>query len=177
MPEYIPTWRKPRKRKINWIPRPLFGLLSLVALGFIWVPWTVSTPLSIQLARGDWLAWIPFAVLMLVVLNLAFALTRFEQGLSSVFLLVVIVLMGYIASSDPLSVNHLFAFIALAVALCVWMLWIAHDFDEALLRVCAVCAVLAICATFISLGLGERLLITSALAFVNVLFYDHLEIA
>jgi hypothetical protein len=174
MAEYIPTWRKPSKRKINWIPRPVFGFLSLVALGLVWVPWMVSTPISIQLARGDWLAWIPFVVLMAVILNLAFALTRSKQGLSSVFLAVVLVLMGYIGTSDPLSLNHLFAFIALAVALCVWMLWIAHDFDEALLRVCAIAAVLSTFTSFASLGLGERLLISCSLAFVNVLFYDHL---
>ncbi len=174
MPEYIPIWRKPVKRKINWIPRPIFGFLSVVALALLWVPWTVSTPISIQLARGDWLAWIPFLVLMLVVLNLAFALTKFERSLSSVFLIVVLILMGYIAMSDPLSVNHLFAFLALAIALCVWMLWIAHDLDEALLRVCAIAGVLSVFATFVSMGVGERLLISCALAFVNVLFYDHL---
>lgn len=175
MPEYIPTWRRTIRKRARRIPAPIFGALSVICLALLWIPSMVAYPISNQLAEGNRIAWAMFLLCGIVILLLAATMVKAERFFSMLFLLGVMATMGYIASSDPNSLNHLSAFIMVSLALCGWMFWMANDLDDGGLRWCAIGAAAGILASFGSLGIGERILITSSLAFVNVAYYGHLH--
>lgn len=175
MAEYIPTWRRAVRKKARKVPKPIMGSVSTGAFGLLWVPWMVADPISNQLAEGSRIAWSMFALCGLVITLLAMVMVKAERFFSMLFLVGVIATMGYIASSDPNSLNHLAAFIMVAMALCGWMFWLAHDLDDTGCRWCAGLATAGVVVSVLSLGIGERILITGALAFVNVAYYNHLH--
>ncbi len=174
MPEYIPSWRRAVRRRVRQFPRPLFGGLSIVVFILLWLPPTVTVPLSNQLAQRSLVAWTLFSLLGVLILIKAVIMAKVERPVSMLFLLSVLAGMGYIAMSDPYSLNHLSAFIFLSLALVGWMFWMAHDLDCAHLRWCALGGVIAVGESLVSLGIGERVLVTAAIAFINILYYDHL---
>lgn len=175
MPEYIPSWRRQARRRARRLPRPIYGTLTLVALGLLWIPQTVRVPISNQLAMGSKVAWALFGICGLLVLIQAALMAKAERVFSMLFMLGVIMAMGYIATSDPYSLNHLSAFIFVSLALVGWMFWMAHDVDDGYLRLTAIGGVVGIGAAFANLGIGERILMTASLAFINVLYYEHLD--
>jgi len=135
----------------------------------------VSQPISNQLAEGSKVAWIMFGLAAAVILLLMGVMAKSERFFSLLFLVGLMAGMGYIATSDPYSFNHLTAFIFIALALCGWMFWMANDLDDGSCRWCALGAALGVAVSLSSLGIGERILMTSALAFVNVAYYGHLH--
>lgn len=163
------------RRRARRVPRAVFGFLSLIGLILLWIPSMVPYPISNQLAEGNRIAWVMFILCGLVILLLIGVMAKAERFFSMLFLLGLMGGMGYIATSDPYSFNHLSAFIFIALALCGWMFWMAHDLDDSGCRWCALGAVLGVGLSFVSLGVGERVLMTSALAFVNVAYYSHLH--
>ncbi len=176
MPRYIPSWRRQVRRRAKRIPRPIYGALSLIALGLLWIPETVRQPISNQLAQGSRIAWGLFSICGLLVLIQAALMAKAERIFSMLFLLGVIAAMGYIATSDPYSLNHLSAFIFVSLALVGWKFWMAHDMDDSGLRWCALGGAIGIGAAFGNLGIGERVLMTASVAFINVLYYEHLDV-
>lgn len=135
----------------------------------------VPYPISVQLASGSRIAWAMFGLSGMVITLLACVMAKHERFFSLLFLVGVVATMGYISISDPFSLNHLSAFIFVALALCGWMFWLAHDLDDDGLRWCALGASLGVAISLASLGIGERVLITFALLFVNVAYYGHLH--
>ena len=67
MPEYIPSWRRKVRRRAKQVPRPIYGGLSLIALGLLWIPATIYQPISNQLAQGSRVAWVLFSICGLLV--------------------------------------------------------------------------------------------------------------
>lgn len=176
--EYIPTWRKPRAKRRRPNPGAGFGWTSVLALIFAWSPaqgHSPYIPISLQLQNRELSAWALFGLLALLFGFLGLRLARFERLGSMVFLWSGIPLLGYIATSDPFSLNHLFAFISLSLMATVWMLWIAWDLEDRVLQTLSVLAVASIFCSFVSLGIGERLLVTAAVAFGATLLYEHCD--
>lgn len=176
--EYIPTWRKQASKKRRPIPGVAFGWTSLLALVFAWSPaqgHSLYIPISLQLQNKEFSAWALFGLLALLFGFLGLRLARFERLGSMIFLWSGIPLLGYIATSDPFSLNHLFAFILLSLMATVWMLWIAWDLEDRVLQSLSVLAVFSIFCSFLSLGVGERLLVSAAVAFGAALLYEHCD--
>lgn len=176
--EYIPTWRKPAPKRRRPIPGTSFAWTSVLALVFAWTPGqgrNLYSPISLQLQNREFSAWALFGLLALLFGFLGLRLARFERLGSMVFLWSGIPLLGYIATSDPYSLNHLFVFIVLSLMATVWMLWIAWDLEDRLLQSLSVLAIVSVFCSVVSLGIGERLLVTAAVVFGAALLYEHCD--
>ena len=89
--------------------------------------------------------------------------------------LVVISGLGVIAFTHPLSANHNAVFFSLSVLMVVGQGGLLRAHMDPWLILPAILSVVGIALCLTNLGLGERLLIGSSLASINVLVYGHLD--
>lgn len=142
----------------------------------LWLPGSLSEPISEQLHRGEWAAWILMALCGALLLALIGRMVRLERFASVAVLFGVLGMLGYIAYSDPYSPNHLFCFLAVSLLLSGWMGWMAWELEDRILTVLALGAVAAVAVSLGWLGVGERMLVTCATGAANELFLEHFDL-
>lgn len=176
-----PAWRDParlraeaRERRL----RPILFLLSLIVGLLLAVPpgGAYDEAISLQLAHGAPTAWALFVVMGVTLGYAAARLWRWKNRVWAVAAGVVIVGLGLIAVTDPYSGTHQSIFVTISGAILLGHLGFFYGHLDFRLLPTAVLAVVAAFLCFGHLGLGERLLIGSSLAALNVLVYGHLDV-
>lgn len=179
-PPKTPAWRDParlraqaRERKL----RPILAALSLVVLALMAVPTAggYDEAISFQLARGEWVAWSLFTAIGFTLVYVSARLWGWESKAWAFASVLVVSGLGVIAFTNPLSANHNAVFITLSLCMVVGQAFFLRDHLDPWLVPPALLSVVGLCLCIGHLGLGERLLIGSSLASINVLVYGHLD--
>lgn len=152
--------------------------LSLACLLFVLIPPAdgYGVPISFELADRHLPAWLLFCFLGIALAYLAVRFWRQERPFSALFCATAVVGLGAIASTDPESPEHLAAFLLLSGSMLAWMWSIASELEDSRLRWAAAGASIGAFLCFagnMGMGVGERVMLMSALGGMNVLFYDY----
>lgn len=173
---YVPLWRQ-RKKKRQWATEATMALASLAGLVLVWAPWRdnghLNGAISFQLATVDPVAVALFAFMGLVLFAMAHRLYHAQRKASAVLMGLQAVALAYLAFSDPVSIDHLVTFIAVALTSTAWLVTLAFDLEDGWLGLAAVCSVAGLFVVFANMGIGERSLITSSLLGMNVMYFRH----
>lgn len=174
---YIPMWRRKAARRRVW-SEVAMAAVSLAGLVFVWTPWRevrgLHTAISVQLSRGDAAAVALFVFMGLVLAAMAERLLRAGRKASALLMALEAVALGYLAFSDPYSFDHLATFVMVAIASSCWLVVLAYDLEDWWLGAASVGSIVALSMIpTVSMGLGERALVTSCLAGMNVMFFRH----
>lgn len=155
----------------------MLGLLSLIVLLLMAIPPAngYEEAISFQLARGEGIAWGLFAAIFVTLAYVSVRLWAWESKFWAFAALAVISGLGVIAFTNPLSANHNAVFLSLSVVMVVGQAGLLRAHLDPWLVVPAIASVVGIALCLTNLGLGERLLIGSSLASINVLVYGHLD--
>ncbi len=176
---YVPIWREKKRSKRRYFAEVLMALASVTGVLLLWVRLFdntyLSTPISFQVAEGDFTATALFAFMGLVLLLMALRLWVADRKSAALLMAGEVAALVVLASTDPLSEDHLMTFIAVVVASAGWMIVVAVDFRDWLLGIAVVGGLVSIGLIFVNMGLGERTLITSCLVGVNLMFYRHFD--
>lgn len=175
-----PAWRDParlraeaRRQRL----RPILALLSSIVLLLLVLPpdGAYDEAISLQLARGDGMAWALFVAMGVTLGFLAVRLWHWENRVWAVAAGLVVFGLGLIAVTDPYSQTHQEAFIAICALMLMGHLGFFYGHLDYRLLPTAAIAVFAVFTCLTHVGIGERLLIGSSLAALNVLYYGHLD--
>jgi hypothetical protein len=175
-PPKPPIWRDPkrmaRRARRNFVVATVSLLCGFVSLlrpssGY-------REPISLQIARGERLAWLIFVLIGCAVFAAVPTLVRARRYGSSLFCLFVVFGLWALASTDPTSNAHLTAFIYLGAALLVWNWGLWAVLRDDWLFVCSCLTSLGGLVCILSFGIGERIMILSALAALNILLLTDL---
>jgi hypothetical protein len=177
-PPKPPLWRDPtyraRRARRNFVVGVVSVLCATVALlppknGF-------GEPLSFQIARGEAMAWTLFVLMGCTVLAAVPTLLRVRRYASSAFCGLVVLGLWGLSASDPRSSIHLFMFFYLALMILAWAWGLAVSLEDTTLFCLSGFATLAALSCLFSFGIGERLMMFSALGVLNrILLSDLLE--
>ncbi len=174
----VPLWRLAKKHR-QVVVETVMGLASVAGLVLLWSPWRetedLQTAISLQLANGDLVACALFLFMGIVLAAMAQRSWRAGRKASAVLMAAEIAALACLAFTDPLSTDHLITFVALAVVSASWLVVLALDLEDSWLGFAAFAGVLAIGMIPMSVGLGERALITSCLAGMNLMFFRHFD--
>jgi hypothetical protein len=173
---HVPPWREVKK-----VRRPIAEAVmvptSLASLVLVWTPWRhideIRTAISIQLAQGDAVAMAIFAFMGLVLLVMGIKLWRARRFASAILMAAEVGALAALAATNPTSDEHLLMFGALALASSAWLVVLAYDLEDPWLGVAAAAGILSLALIPWSIGLGERALITSCLAGMNLMVFRH----
>lgn len=130
-------------------------------------------PISFQLEDGEESAWLMLAIIMSVMAILAWRMAKWGRWMSALALTIDIGGLAYISTSDPRSLNHLFAFIVSAVVTSAWLLLLALELEDDVLKWLAYGAIGGVALSFTVMGYGERVLLLCSLAGANLLYYGY----
>jgi hypothetical protein len=173
---YVPLWRQ-RRRKRQVATEVTMAIASLAGLVLVWAPWRetehLNGAISFQVAAGDPVAVALFAFMGLVLIAMAHRLYIAQRRASAIFMGLQAAALAYLAFSDPLSIDHLLTFIAVALTSTAWLVTLAFDLEDGWLGIAAACSVAGLFVVFANMGIGERSLITSSLLGMNVMFFRH----
>ena len=176
---FVPAWRRPKKRNRVLVAEAVMALASVTGLLLVWAPWRdphlLQTAISLQFARGDGVAAALFLFMALVLLLMAVRLWRASRMASALLMGIEVAALALLSKTDPDSLDHLFVFAAVAVASAGWLVVLAIDLEDPWLGVASLGGVAALCTIPVSLGIGERALITSCLAGMNLMFFRHFD--
>lgn len=174
-PPKAPFWRNSKFLPDRGVGRYALAVLSALCVVLVFVPpeQGYGEPISLQLARGHVAAWLLFCAMAVALAFLGQRLWRSERHFSSAFCYLTIGALAAIAATDPFSNNHLFVFVALFVALFGWLWTLYIELGEWKLLVSALACGAGCVSCAVSLGIGERLVVLSAIGGVNALFYEH----
>ncbi len=175
---YVPIWRQKRaKRQIA--AETVMGVASVAGLVLVWSPWRdpqeLQTAISFQLAARDLVAVSLFVFMAFVLLSMAVRLKRAQRTASALLMGLEALALAYLAMSDPLSIDHLVTFVAVALASAGWLVVLALDLEDSWLGLASLGGVAALFLIPVSMGIGERVLITSCLVGMNVMFFRHFD--
>lgn len=177
---YTPIWRDPeylrrreRDGRFRFLPAGLTvacGLCLALPARFDY-----DQAISFQLAEGALTARLLFALMFLTLGFLTVRLWRWECRLASVATFAIALALGIIATTDPLSGTHNQAFILLSLLVCAGHAGLYYAHMDARLLLTGLGSLLGLIACFRNLGMGERVLIASSCATLNVLYYDYFD--
>lgn len=131
-------------------------------------------PMSLQIARGEKLAWVVFCFAGCAVLAAVPTLVRVGRYFSGVFCGLVVLGLWVLATTNPASKVHLTVFIYLAAAILGWLWALWASLLDGRLLVYASVATLGALGCILSFGVGERVMILSSLAGLNTLLLTDL---
>ncbi|GEM_PF-2754773 len=175
-----PAWRDParlRAERRRQRLRPVLFLLSLLVGLLLALPpgGRYDEAISLQLAHGAPSAWALFVAMGVTLGYLAVRLWSWENRAWAIAAGLVILGLGAIAVTDPYSSSHQDTFMALCGVILLGQFGFFYGHLDLRLLPTSVLTAVAIFLCFTHLGLGERLLIASSLAALNVLVYGHLD--
>jgi hypothetical protein len=174
---YVPVWRQGKLTKRQVVTEVVMVLASLAGLVLVWSPWRapegLDTAISLQLAQGDVVAVALFAFMGLVLLAMAVRLWRAYRRASALLMAAEVAGLYCLAVTDPSSFEHLAVFGGVALASASWLAVLALDLEDPWLSVVAAVGVMSVFTIPLSLGIGERALITSCLTGMNLMFFRH----
>ncbi|HEY3781755.1 MAG TPA: hypothetical protein VGL56_11765 [Fimbriimonadaceae bacterium] len=179
--KYVPTWRR-RAKPIDRVLRFLSNVSRWVLLVFcigcavcvIWPPQTsYAEPISFQIARGNPLAWGIMLTLMGLLLGSIPMLFYRRRYISVGICVAGVIGLILICNSDPNSSFHLMTFIWTCVALLGWLVGLGLMEGDPIILWAAFSAWIGICTCLGAMGIGERLVILSALVGIRGLFWGY----
>ena len=152
-------------------------LASVTGLLLLWSPWRTTedlgTAISVQLANGDGVAAALFVFMAVVLVSMAVRLWRASRKASACLMAVEAVALGCLAVTSPASFEHLAMFVSVAVASAAWLAVLSLDLEDGWLKLAALTGFVALFVLPHSLGYGERILVTSCLSGMNLMFFRH----
>ena len=175
-----PIWRDPvhlRRQAREARLRPVLLLLSLLVGLLLALPpdGAYDEAISMQLARGAPTAWALFVAMGATLGYLAVRLWKWENRVGAVAASAVVVGLGVISATSPTSYAHQQTFMSMTGLILMGHFGFLYGHLDLRLVPTAALATLGALLCFGHLGLGERLLIASSLAALNLLVYGHLE--
>jgi hypothetical protein len=174
---YVPIWRQGKRTRRQVATESVMALASLAGAVLVWSPWRdpehLKTAISLQLAQGDIVATALFGFMALVLLAMAVRLWRAYRRASAFLMAAEVAGLYCMAVTHPASFEHLATFAGVALASASWLVVLALDLEDQWLFVVAAVGVLAVFSIPVSIGFGERALITSCLVGMNVMFFRH----
>lgn len=175
-PPKAPYWRDPRYQARRFRRNLVVAFCSSICIIACLVPpeTSYSEAISLQIARGDKLAWAMFILIGCTVMAAIPTLIRVRRYASSFFCLLVGVSLWVLASTEPKSANHLSAFVFLAIAMLKWAWGLALSLFDGRLLVLACIASIGAGGCLVNFGVGERMMIVSSLGTLNVLLLSDL---
>ncbi len=177
-PPKPPIWRDPAYRARRVRRNVVVGIASILCATVAVLPPKngIGEPLSFQIARGEAMAWTLFVLMGCTVFAAVPTLLRARRFASSAFCLLVVLGLWGLSASDPRSSIHLFMFFYLALMILAWAWGLAISLEDATLFCLSAFATLAALSCLLSFGIGERLMMFSALGVLNrILLSDLLE--
>ena len=177
-PPKPPFWRDPAYRARRARRNVVVGVVSFLCISVSLLPPKngFGEPLSFQIARGEALAWTLFVLMGFTVLAAVPTLLRARRFASAAFCLLVVLGLWGLSASDPRSALHLSVFVYLALMILAWAWGLAASLQDTTLSLLAAFASLAAFGCLFSFGIGERLMMFSALGVLNrILLSDLLE--
>lgn len=175
-----PAWRDPVRLRAESRRRRLRPILLLLSLGLLIL--LASPPggaydeaISLQLARGAATAWALFVLMGATLGYLAVRLWGWENRAGALAAGAIILGLGTIAFTSPYSEAHQETFMLMCGLVLAGHVGFFYGHLDVRLLPTALLALVAVVLCFGHLGLGERLLIASSLAALNVLVYGHLD--
>lgn len=176
---HVPIWREAKRAKRKYIAEIVMALASFFGLVLLWSQWQdrnyIGTPISFQLAEGDWVAVSLFAFMGLILLLMAMRLWRAERKPSACLMVFEVAALVFLALSDPESTDHLLMFGAVALTSAGWLVVLALELEDQWLKWAAAFVVGSLFLIPENMGIGERVLITSCLVGINLMFFRHFE--
>jgi hypothetical protein len=175
-PPKPPFWRDPKHRpKEVGLERFVFVSVSLVCGGLMFLPSRLGflAPISLELAEGSIGSWALFGLLGIALAYLTVKFGKVGRYFSSVFCLLAIGGLSVIAFTDPFSFGHTMTFGTLSLLVPIWLWGLQMDIEDPKLAASATGCTLAFIGCGFNLGIGERLMLVSALCGLNVVFYEH----
>lgn len=131
----------------------------------------ITEPISFALARGEQIAHLGMKLLLLTLAYFAYRLARFRVVWGALACVAVMVGLLYIVNSDPYSSDHLMVFVCIAV-FAVFVQWaMAITQESCALHLLAAVGTIGLGVCLGQLGTGERMLIVSSVAAINIVFY------
>lgn len=157
--------------------RPILFGLSLIVGGLLALPpdGAYDEAISLQLARGAPTAWGLFVTMGVTLGYAAWRLWDWQNRVWALAAGVMIVGLALIAATNPYSQAHQGTFISLSALVLLGHFGFFYGHLDFRLLPTTLMAVVAAFLCFGHLGIGERLLIASSLAALNVLVYGYLE--
>lgn len=127
--------------------------------------------ISLQVARGEVVAWLIIASTAAATVSSIPHMLRVGRYFSAVFLVLVVVGLCSLVRTDPTSAHHLntFTYMAGGLLLWIWCVWLGSR--SVMLGICALASTSGAFACLASLGIGERAMILSTLVALNYMLW------
>jgi hypothetical protein len=180
--KYVPTWRrraKPIDRVLRFLSNVSRWILLVFCIGcavcVLWPPETsYAEPISFQIARGN-----PFALgIMITLMGLligSIPMLAYRKRIISVGICVAGVIgLMLICKTNPNSSFHLMTFIWTCFALLGWLAALGVMEGDPILLGAAFVAWLGMLTCLGAMGIGERIVILSALMGIRGLFWGYI---
>ncbi len=154
------------------MPLAVCSALSIVLL--LWpTAQGYQIPLSMEWAMGQTAGYFRLATMGLTLSVLGVKLWVKGCRFDALTCLFPMACLGYLASSNPWSMDHLAVFAFLALGLVIWHWLLAARLDDGKLKFMALAVLAAASVCLFSLGTGERALGVCTIVTANFAFYDH----
>lgn len=175
---YVPIWRQQRSKK-RVAAEYTMVLASAAALILVWMPFDgqegLVTAISVQLAEGSIAAAALFLFMALVLGLMAQRLWRADRKASSALMLAEIAALALLAMTNPNSIDHLLVFAAVALSSAGWLVVSAFGLGDRLLHLAAALGIFSISLIPVSIGMGERALISTCVLGMDLMFFRHFD--
>jgi len=173
-PSYKPFWRDAKQRPTTGLKRYVLGFLTAICVGLIMVPpeFGYYEPISVQIFAGDRWAWALFYSIGAVLAYTSVRLWKAERPFSATFCGLAAFCLAGVASTYPFSATHFMFFLSVLAMSLGWLWSVQKELEDEKLRICAITATVGTVTCLFSMGIGERVVMLSMLAGINVLFYE-----
>ncbi|MBC8064528.1 MAG: hypothetical protein H7Y17_06845 [Chlorobia bacterium] len=175
-PPRSPYWRDPKYQLRRQRRNLVVALSSIICIVVTLMPPRTSyfEAISLQIARGERLAWAMFILMGCTVMSALPTLIRARRYASGFFCVLVGTGLWALASTDPASMNHLAVFVFLATAILAWIWGLWASLLDGRLLFFAIAATAGAIGCVFSFGVGERMMIVSSLCVLNTLLLSDL---